>query len=46
MNNGLVPDLKCPEGEFLVPKFKVRREFGMRLTAKLQIAPTKLPPNS
>ena len=32
------------EGEFLVKK--VWREFGMRLTAKLQIAHTKLHPNS
>ena len=33
------------EGEFLVKKFEFGREFGARLTSKLQIPQTKLPPN-
>ena len=43
----LIINLFVPaEGEFLVKKFGFGREFGLRLTAKIQIPKTKLPPNS
>ena len=38
--------LLSPEGEFLVKKLGFGREFGSRLTAKLLLPQTKLPPNS
>ena len=49
INFGLVRPVFCSfvpaEGEFLVKKFKFGRKFGARLTAKLQIPQTKLPPD-
>ena len=46
-----IKELLSSEGEFLVKEFRfgregVRSEFGLRLTAKLLLPKTKLPPNN